>query len=345
MADNNVYNEFYGWLFDGRQDTLIPDQIINEKAKFSLHFLMNLFLKNKTVCFVVNKYLNNYDFAGLEFEDICKILKFLVLRFRIPKTSIFYSKFIYENVNKEISEIICKYPHLKYKEVEMLLDDFKRLCCDSSKSTTTKKHETSQKFKIKFEDMINEFSQIKKNCPGCALLGEPLCLFDTNAKSNVYGIDFLFVGEAPGENEAKEGKPFVGKSGKILRDYIQKFIIKNRLKYFITNSVLCRPPQNKIDVSYVDSCSANLDKVISMLNPKILVAVGSTAMNRLLKIKDGITKIHGQLIPSKEYNKPVFVLLHPSFIVRNACPVSVYDDDFTILIDKHKIIENSGGSK
>ena len=324
----NPYSVFFDWLFDGA-DSEIPDVIIENKSRFSIHYLLNLFMKNRKVCLYVNKYLNNFHCVGLPIEDFFRVIKFVIQQFNLSKFDLFHSKFIHINRDKEILEFISRYPFLKYNEASLIYDKYKSEVINNicSKKISTKK---IKKEKLRFEEIIEQFKDIKNSCSECALIKEPLCLFDTNSKSNISNIDIMFVGEAPGKSEAEKGIPFVGASGELLRKYIKEFIIKNKIKFFITNSVLCRPPDNKISPEYVTSCHKNLDKLIEMINPKLIVTVGAISMKRL-GMNGKITENHGKIF--KYNNKNLcFPLVHPAAILRGVYSENIYKEDFKLLV-------------
>jgi len=321
------YSVYFDWLYDGA-DSELPEVVIDNKSKFSIHYLLNLFILNRKVCLYANKYINNFYCIGLSFEDFSKTIKFIIQQFSIQKSDLFHSKFIYDRKDKEIYEIMDRYPYLKYGDIVLLYDRFKKHHNDDYSKKIIKKKSAKQS-KISFDNIVAEFKDIKKSCDGCILMDEPMCLFDTNSKTNILNIDIMFIGEAPGIKDIEDGKPFVGKPGKLFRKYIKDYIIKNKLKYFITNSVLCRPINNIMDQKYVSNCSKNLDKVIELVKPKMLVAVGATTMNRL-GCEEKISKFHGN---SFEYNGlKCFALIHPNALLRNTFSESVYEEDFLKLV-------------
>src|SRR3990167_580699 len=88
----------------------------------------------------------------------------------------------------------------------------------------------------------------------------------------------MFVGEAPGKHEDEKGKPFCGMAGNVLDDRILKVLKLNRKKIWVTNSVKCRPPNNrKPNNIEVDKCIPWLRKEINIIKPKIIICLGKTA--------------------------------------------------------------------
>ena len=125
--------------------------------------------------------------------------------------------------------------------------------------------------------------------------------------------EVVFVGEAPGAEEDLKNKPFIGASGEMLRSRIEKYIPERRVR--ISNVVRCRPPGNRTPTPQeAQVCTEKHLEGELKIRPKLIVAVGLLAV-RTLTGKRGILKYAGQVLPS-EYG-PVFVLPHPSYVLRN----------------------------
>jgi DNA polymerase len=119
----------------------------------------------------------------------------------------------------------------------------------------------------------------------------------------------MLIGEAPGAEEARQGRPFVGRAGKTLDKLLEQNNIK-REKIFITNIVKCRPPQNrKPRPDEIKACLPYLKQQIQAIKPKLIVLLGDVATSTLLgKVK--LSKIHGQLF---KINNIIYIpTYHPS---------------------------------
>ena len=130
----------------------------------------------------------------------------------------------------------------------------------------------------------------------------------------------MIIGEGPGEKEDKSGKPFVGDAGQLL-DKMINAINLNREKVYITNVVNYRPPNNrKPEFDEIIRYSKFLREHISIINPKILVLMGSTAMESLLGNKIKISKERGSwkevIINNKTYL--TMITFHPAYLLRQA---------------------------
>lgn len=131
-------------------------------------------------------------------------------------------------------------------------------------------------------------------------------------------VDILFVGEAPGRDEDKQGKPFVGISGKILRDALAEMRI-DPARVGISNTVRCRPPRNKKPgKTIVQSCTPQLVREIKARKPKVICALGNVPLEYLTG-QTGITTFTGRVLdctlPGLEHHK-VVACLHPAYIAR-----------------------------
>jgi uracil-DNA glycosylase family 4 len=107
--------------------------------------------------------------------------------------------------------------------------------------------------------------------------------------------DILFIGEAPGKNEDEQGRPFVGRSGKIL-DLLLDKINMSREEVYITSTVKCRPPNNRTPLAKeLGICKNNwLDRQISLIDPKIVVLLGKVSTNQMLEEKQKLSSLHGR---------------------------------------------------
>ena len=136
---------------------------------------------------------------------------------------------------------------------------------------------------------------------------------DGNPKSNI-----MLIGEAPGANEDEEGLPFVGRAG-LLLDKMLTAIDLNRKKVYISNIINYRPPNNRKPTGVeIKRYLPFITKHIEIISPKILILLGSTAMNAIIGDKVVISKMRGKWI-QKSFGKcktSVIITFHPSFLLR-----------------------------
>lgn len=147
------------------------------------------------------------------------------------------------------------------------------------------------------------------------------------------------VGEAPGEDEDTQGLPFVGRSGKLLDETITSLGLDPAKDIYVCNIIKCRPPGNRRpEEAEVNSCISYLEEQIQLVAPKVIVALGSTAVDSLLPANTfGITKIRGKLF---KFGKTALIpTYHPSYVLRNGSKGPVYEDfkkDLATALDKSK---------
>lgn len=125
----------------------------------------------------------------------------------------------------------------------------------------------------------------------------------------------MIVGEGPGQNEDETGLPFVGKAGQLL-DKILESVKLTEADVFICNIVKCRPPGNRTPTQEeMDACRPYLLEQIRMVNPRIILLSGASAVRGLVGDKRGITKIRGEWLEWEgRLCMPVF---HPAYLLRN----------------------------
>ena len=130
----------------------------------------------------------------------------------------------------------------------------------------------------------------------------------------------VFVGEGPGADEDAQGIPFVGRAGQLLTQMIENTAAKEgitlkRENVYICNVVKCRPPENRTpEPDEMATCGQFLYRQLSVLQPKAICALGSTAARALLGGKEGVTKLRGKW--HKWQDTPLMVTYHPSYLLR-----------------------------
>ncbi len=126
----------------------------------------------------------------------------------------------------------------------------------------------------------------------------------------------MAVGEAPGETEDREGKPFVGAAGQLLTRLLEGVGLSRR-DIYITNVIKCRPPGNRDpEQPEVDACSHFLDEQVGMLRPAVILLLGRHALSRLLPGAGSITRLHGERI--RRGDRVYVPLYHPAAALYNA---------------------------
>jgi len=145
----------------------------------------------------------------------------------------------------------------------------------------------------------------------------------------------VFVGEAPGEEEDRQGKPFVGRAGQLLNRLIEEVLGMRRGEVYITNVCKCRPPQNRKPTPLeMMACFPYLKKELEIIKPKVICCLGATAGEGILGKSLRITRVRGQVFPYP-YNPKikVFLTYHPAYVLRNP------KEEATIIKDFQKLKE------
>ena len=127
--------------------------------------------------------------------------------------------------------------------------------------------------------------------------------------------EVMFIGEGPGEQEDRTGRPFVGRAGQLLDDMLAMIDLK-REKVFIGNMVKCRPPQNRDPLNIEqEACIGYLRNQVALLKPKIIVCLGRIAAMKLINEDFKITREHGQWI--EKAGVWMMAMYHPSALLRD----------------------------
>ena len=130
-----------------------------------------------------------------------------------------------------------------------------------------------------------------------------------------YSATVMFVGEGPGSEEDRQGRPFVGASGQFLTESLAQLGIR-RTDVYITNVVKCRPPNNRDPLpNELNACSGYLDRQVELVNPRIIVTLGRYSMRRWFG-DASITRIHGQ-IRNIGHGRVALAMFHPAAALRN----------------------------
>lgn len=164
----------------------------------------------------------------------------------------------------------------------------------------------------KISAQLNNLKKEALECKNCELFKTRNKIVFSDGCENA---PIMFIGEAPGQNEDETGIPFIGRAGQLLRKFLFEIGIKQD-DIYIANTIKCRPPKNRKPTSKEKSaCKHFLDKQIELINPKIIVLVGSTALESFIADKKlTITKARGKIF---EINNRKFIpIFHPSYLLR-----------------------------
>jgi len=165
---------------------------------------------------------------------------------------------------------------------------------------------------------LEELRQAMLDYSGCALKDTAMNLVfaDGNPKAQV-----MLVGEAPGADEDRQGRPFVGQSGQLL-DKVLASVNLDRTKVYISNIIPWRPPGNRPPTTAeIAACQPFIEKHIELVNPRVLVLLGGVAAKTLLGASEGIVKLRGRwktypLAPESSGIKTM-ATFHPAYLLRS----------------------------
>jgi uracil-DNA glycosylase len=191
------------------------------------------------------------------------------------------------------------------------------------------------------QEKLDELNNKIKNCKK-----GPLCKTRTNAVPGEGSVnsEIMFVGEAPGFNEDKTGKPFVGRAGKIFDGLLNSINLK-RDEIYITNILKCRPPKNRNPSdNEIKSCASYLDQQIEIIQPRIICCLGNFSTKFILQkygLKDkiqGISKIHGKVFNVSNLTGVINIipLYHPAVATYNSNMLEILKKDFEIIKEVSK---------
>ena len=215
------------------------------------------------------------------------------------------------NLIKTSSSWICGYESLDFKNLNPeFLDDVEAEPLELPKDNTIKE----QSLENPQKGITLEALSVKiQNCSNCIL-----CKTRTNT---VLGEGsekplVLVIGEGPGEEEDKTGRPFVGPAGQLLDKMLGAIQLSRTTNCYIANIVKCRPPHNRTPMpDEASACSGYLQAQIHILKPKMILAMGRTAVQNLLNTDQGINALRGKFFDLNGI--PLMATYHPSALLHD----------------------------
>lgn len=188
---------------------------------------------------------------------------------------------------------------------------------------------------------IDNWDILEKNVSNCTA-----CQLCQTRTQTVFGTgnrqaDLMLIGEAPGAEEDRQGKPFVGRAGQLLTEMLYAIDLK-RENIFISNILKCRPPNNRDpQIHEVQQCTPYLLQQINFIKPKLLVALGRIAAHYLLNTNTPLSRLRGQLFNYGPENTPLLITYHPAYLLRNPIDkAKSYQDLLSIRKQLNEIAQN-----
>ena len=164
---------------------------------------------------------------------------------------------------------------------------------------------------------LSDWDTLQVEVAGCTRCG-----LATTRTQTVFGVgnahaDWLVIGEAPGAEEDRQGKPFVGAAGKLLDSMLQAIDLSRDRNVFIANMLKCRPPHNRDPrPGEVDACLPYLMRQVAAIKPKLILAVGRIAAQNLLATAAPLARLRGRVHRFGPLSTPLIVTYHPAYLLR-----------------------------
>lgn len=175
------------------------------------------------------------------------------------------------------------------------------------------------------------------------------CALHSGRRQTVFGVgnpraDWMFVGEGPGEEEDRRGEPFVGRAGKLL-DAMLRAMNLDRTTVYIANIVKCRPPNNRNPgLDEAAACIPYLKRQIELIAPRLIVALGAVAAQRLLETDRPVGAMRGKLHYAAHLEPPVLVTYHPAYLLRSPGQKGKAWEDLQLAMREMDAMQEAGGA-
>jgi uracil-DNA glycosylase family 4 len=164
---------------------------------------------------------------------------------------------------------------------------------------------------------LSQLQKVIKGCMKCGLAKTRKNVVPGEGDPNAR---LVFVGEAPGEDEDIQGRPFVGRAGKLLDQLIERVGLR-RDEVYICNVLKCRPPNNRDpEPDEIAACKGYLTAQLNLIKPKIICTLGRHAYNTLFGVDEKITRIRGKL--TTYHGTMLLPTFHPSYLLRNQTKIN-----------------------
>ena len=168
---------------------------------------------------------------------------------------------------------------------------------------------------------LQQIADLVGQCTDCELHSSRVNVVPGEGDPNA---EIMFIGEGPGKNEDRQGRPFVGAAGSLLDEMLEAIGL-NRGSVFIANMVKCRPPSNRDpQPDEIMACSKYLDRQIVVIDPLVIVTLGRVSLGKFFP-GEGISKVRGSI---RYYEgRPIFPMLHPAAaLYRRELKDTIYKD-------------------
>jgi uracil-DNA glycosylase family 4 len=192
--------------------------------------------------------------------------------------------------------------------------------------------------------LLSEVAVEAADCTRCRLAnGRTQVVFGVGSAD----ADVMFIGEAPGFHEDKQGEPFVGAAGQLLTRMLGEVLGVVREDVYIANVIKCRPPGNRDpQEDEIEACTPWLVEQVSLIQPRVIVTLGNFATKFVLRTPQGITRMRGRTYPW--HGRTVIPTFHPAAILRGGGESSrqflEFRDDFELIRETLAMLNNPGAA-
>jgi len=167
-----------------------------------------------------------------------------------------------------------------------------------------------------------DYDSLFSTCQSCQKCGLHETRTNVVVGSGPTPCSLMIIGEGPGAQEDEQGLPFVGKAGQLLTKILESVGINRETDVYIANTVKCRPPKNRDPLpTEIDACQDYLIRQIQVIQPRILLLLGSPSLKNILGPDHKITQVRGQWFKADvDYmDEPLYImpLFHPAYLLRN----------------------------
>ena len=356
---------------------LLTKYLISSKDNNEILNILNLQKQNHSLfltrCFVsislypqliqyFDKHFNNiYDFNKYDFKIVLRNISKLFNNYNIKTNQLNFIKISYNNDRTNFIKLINDYyndlsendinnlyklfvnQNIFQKHLDNIIqftnNKFKLTCGNNdikNEIINLKEEVNKNEIQLYIEKMI-DYIKNRKICKNCPMYSNRSgAILDTNLK-NIEEVDIVFQGLNPGKTEHEQSNVFVGRSGKLLRKYINEIVNKHNLSYLITNTILCWSNDSKSikNINNVLKRCKYLNNIThKTFKPKLTVLLGNDALSSF-GYKRNISTVNGKLI-----DKNIFAMYHPSYILRNKTKLDEFEKAF-IKLEKLIIKINS----
>ncbi len=344
--DNNIIKRFLLYTYNTPHITWFINKYLNHLYLFNKFDTVNL-IYSLTYLLDANRvtkrsipeklmYLKNTELADKNKQKIKELLEEYFGRLYDKEYNENELNFFYDLVNLNVisfDDVEKMDKHINSGKATLKLDDTPLLNSPKVNNFVLDIYRELPPGIKTFCDQAKQYIFSRPECKGCELYGKPTVILDTNMDDGG-NIDIIFFGLNPGTEEVEIGKPFVGKSGKILRERMA--LIPPHIKWVITNVVLCHT-RNESDIKNPEDvktrCRDLVDGIKQTFPAKIIVPLGAKASD-WFGLKGGMASLSGKVFTSN--NQSIIPIIHPSSANYNADNLDKFKKDFGTILNMFK---------